>query len=110
MISGGVLRWTATASQPSTTQDALGMRASTWTDIGTFRCDMREQSAAEQGYADGVAVVRQVEILSRWQSIANLGLSELHRLTVRGRTLRIVSIQNVDEADRRAVIQCVEVN
>lgn len=86
------------------------MRASTWTDIGTFRCDMREQSAAEQGYADGVAVVRQVEILSRWQSIANLGLSELHRLTVRGRTLRIVSIQNVDEADRRAVIQCVEVN
>ncbi len=110
MISGGVLRWTATASAPSTTQDALGMRASAWTDIGTFRCDMREQSAAEQGYADGVAVVRQVEILSRWQSIANLGLSELHRLTVRGRTLRIVSIQNVDEADRRAVIQCVEVN
>lgn len=110
MISGGLLRWTATASEPSTTQDALGMRASTWTDIGTFRCDMREQSAAEQGYADGVAVVRQVEILSRWQSIANLGLSELHRLTVRGRTLRIVSIQNVDEADRRAVIQCVEVN
>jgi len=34
----------------------------------------------------------------------------LHRLTVRGRTLRIVSIQNADEADRRAVIQCVEVN
>jgi len=110
MISGGVLRWTATASEPANTQDSLGMRTATWTDIGTFRCDMREQSAAEQGYADGVAVVRQVEVLARWQTIANIGLSELHRLTVRGRTLRIVSIQNVDEADRRAVIQCVEVN
>jgi len=110
MISGGVLRWTATASAPSDTQDSLGMRVSTWRDLGTFRCDLREQSAVEQGYADGVAVVRQVEVLARWQAIVNIGLSELHRLTVRGRTLRIVSIQNADEADRRAVIQCVEVN
>jgi head-tail adaptor len=110
MISGGVLRWTATASEPSTTLDALGMRTTTWTDIGTFRCDMREQSAAEQAYADGVAVVRNVEIRARWQAVENIGLREVCRLTVRGRTLRIVSIQNLDESDRVAVIQCAEVN
>ena len=110
MISGGVLRWTATASEPSTTQDALGMRATTWTDIGTFRCDLREQSAAEQGYADGVAVVRQVEVRARWQAVENIALREVCRLVVRGRTLRINAIQNLDEADRVAVISCTEVN
>jgi head-tail adaptor len=110
MISGGVLRWTATASQPTNTLDAIGMRTATWINIGTFRCDMREQSAAEQSYADGVAVVRNVEIRARWQAVENINLSEVCRLTVRGRSLKINAIQNLDEADRVAVIQCTEVN
>lgn len=110
MISGGRLKRTATASQPSSTLDAIGMRTTTWTDIGTFRCDMREDSATEQGYADGVAVVRNVEIRARWQAVENINLSEVCRLTVRGRSLKINSIQNLDEADRVAVIQCTEVN
>lgn len=110
MISGGVLRWKATASQPSSTLDAIGMRTTTWTDIGTFRCDVREQSANEQSYADGVAVVRNVELRARWQQIQNIGLSEVCRISVRGRSLKINSIQNLDEADRHAIIQCTEVN
>lgn len=110
MISGGVLRWTATASEPSATLDSLGMRGTTWNDIGTFRCDLREQSAAEQGYADGVAVVRTVEVRARWAAVQGVGLTEVCRLTVRNRLLRINSIQNLDESDRVAVIQCTEVN
>lgn len=110
MISGGVLRWSATASTPSTTLDALGMRGTTWNDIGSFRCDMREQSATEQGYADGVAVVRNVEIRARWAAVQGVGVTEVCRLTVRGRLLRINSIQNLDESDRVAVISCTEVN
>jgi head-tail adaptor len=86
------------------------MRTATWINIGTFRCDMREQSAAEQSYADGVAVVRNVEIRARWQAVENINLSEVCRLTVRGRSLKINAIQNLDEADRVAVIQCTEVN
>ena len=110
MISGGLLRWTATASTPSTTVDGLGMRSTTWNTLGTFRCDMREQSANEQGYADGIAVVRSVEIRARWAAIQQIGLTEVCRLAVRNRTLRINAIQNLDEADRVAVITCTEVN
>jgi len=72
--------------------------------------DMREDSSGEQSYADGVAVIRNVEIRARWQAVQNIGLTELCRLTVRGRTLRINSIRNLDESDRVAVIQCTEVN
>jgi len=110
MISAGRTRRIATASQPSTTLDAIGMRTTTWTDIGTFWCDLREQSATEQSYADGVAVVRNVELRARWQKVHNIGLSEACRVSVRGRSLKINSIQNLDEADRVAVIQCTEVN
>ena len=110
MISGGRLRWVATRMSPSTSPDALGMRANTWTANGTFRCDLREDSASEQQYGDGVAVVRSIEIRARWPAIQRVSLSELDRLTVRSRTLRIVSIRNLDEHDRVAVISCVEVN
>jgi len=110
MISGGVLRWTATATQPTAAVDGIGMRGTTWTTLGTFRCDMREDSAQEQPYADGIAVVRNVEVRARWQAVQGIGLTELCRLTVRGRTLRINSIRNLYESDREAVIQCTEVN
>jgi head-tail adaptor len=55
-------------------------------------------------------VVRNVEIRARWQAVENINLSEVCRLTVRGRSLKINAIQNLDEADRVAVIQCTEVN
>lgn len=110
MISGGRLRWTATRLQPSASIDALGMRVDTWADAGTFRCDMREDSAQEQSYADGVAVIRSVEIRCRWENVARVGLTEVDRLQVRNRTLRINSIRNLDEADRVAVIDCAEVS
>lgn len=110
MISGGVLRWTATRQAASTTLDTLGNRTDTWTAGATFRCDIREDSAQEQSYADGVAVVRSVELRARWQSVQNAGLTEIDRVTVRNRLLRVNSIRNLDEADRVAVIQCTEVN
>lgn len=110
MISGGVLRWTATRQAASTTLDALGNRTDTWTAGATFRCDIREDSAQEQSYADGVAVVRSVELRARWQAVQNAGLTEIDRVTVRNRLLRVNSIRNLDEADRVAVIQCTEVN
>jgi len=110
MISGGRLRWSALVQEPSTTLDALGMRTATWNDGATFRCDMREDSATEQGYADGVAVVRTVEVRARWTAVQNANLTEVCRLVVRGRTLKINSIRNLDEADRVAVIDCTEVN
>ena len=110
MISAGNLKWTAQATAPAASIDTIGMRTTTWTAIGSFPCDMREDSANEQSYADGVAVIRNVEIRARWQKVQNIGLTELCRLTVRGRTLRINSIRNLEEADRVAVIQCTEVN
>ena len=88
MISGGLLRWNATVKR-ATGHDALGMRGATFNTVGTMRCDMRDQSATEQEYADGVSVLKQYE--------------------VRGKTLRINHIRNLDEDDRVAVIECTEV-
>jgi head-tail adaptor len=110
MISGGLLRWVATVQTPSSTLDSLGMRTATWTDGATFRCDLRENSANEQGYADGVAVIRSIEVRARWQAVQGAGLTEVCRLVVRGRTLKVNAIRNLDEADRVAVIDCTEVN
>jgi len=110
MISGGRLKRTATRRIASTSRDALGIRTDTWTNGLTFRVDLREQSASEQGYADGVAVVRSVELRCRWPDIARVGLTEVDRVLVRGRTLRVNTIRNLDEADMVAVIDCTEVN
>jgi len=110
MISGGLLRWTATRLAPSTTRDGLGMRVDTWTAGGTFRADLRESGATETPYADGVVVRRNVEVRARWQAVQNTGLSEVDRLEIRGRTFRIQSILNLDESDRVAVIAAEEID
>ena len=110
MISGGRLRWVATVQEPSATLDSLGMRTATWSAGGQFRCDLREDSASEQAYADGVAVVRSIELRARWQAVQGAGLTEVCRVTVRNRTLKVNAIRNLDEADRVAVIDCTEVN
>ena len=109
MISGGLLRFTATRMAASTTQDALGLRTDSWTTGSSFRCDIRNDSAQEQGYADGVAVRRMCEVRARWQAVQNAGLTEVDRLAVRGRTYAVQSIRNLDEADRVAVIQVEEI-
>lgn len=110
MISGGLLRWRALRLQASTAQDVLGLRTDAWTAAGYFRCDVRNQSSSEQAYADGVTVRRQFEIRARWPQVANIGLTELDRVSVDGRTLKVQSIINLDGADRVAVIQCEEVS
>jgi head-tail adaptor len=110
MISGGVLRFTATRLAASTGRDQIGLRTDTWTESGTFRCDVRNDSASESTLADGVAVRRMYEIRARWRQVQNIELTEADRLTVRGRTLRINSIRNLGERDRVAVIMAEEVN
>jgi len=109
MISAGLLKSTALMLAASTAQDTLGLRSDTFTAGASFRCDLRPVSATEQQYADGVAVRRSWEVRARWQRIENIGLSEVDRIFVDGRTLRITSILNLDGADRVAVIQCEEV-
>jgi head-tail adaptor len=110
MISGGDLHRRATIMAPSASRDALGMRVDTWTDTGTVSVDVRDQGASEQQYADGVAVIRSYEVRCRWPDIARTGLTELHRLVYRGRTLKINAIRNSGERDRVAVMECTEVS
>jgi len=106
----GLFRHTATILRPTGSKDSLGLRADSWTESGTFRCRIDEQSAGEQGYADGVAVVRTVELRAWWRSVVNLALSEIDRVSVRGRVLRVNAVRNLDEGDRTAVIECTEVD
>ena len=93
----------------ASTTDDLGLRSTTYTAVGTINVDLRDQSANEQAYADGVAVVRRAEIRCRWNSAQRLSLTEKDRIQVRGRTFRILGIQNLDEADMLAVIEAEEV-
>lgn len=109
MISGGRLLRVASVLKASTSVDNIGRRVNTYTDGGTVRADIREGSAQESVYADGVAVVGNWEVRLRWPNVARVGLTELDRLVVRGKTLRINSIINLDEKDRVAVISCSEV-
>ena len=109
MISGGRLRFAATVYRAATTTDVLGRRTSTFTDVGDMRVDMREAGSSEVNYADGVAVVANYELRARWPNISRLTVTELDRLSVRGRTLRINGIRNLDERDRVAVLDCSEV-
>ena len=85
------------------------MRVETWTDGAQFRADLRNESGNESSFADGVAVVKSYEVRARWQAVQGAGLSEVDRLSIRGKTLRINAIRNLDEADRVAVIDCTEV-
>jgi len=110
MIGAGRLRFVATRMTAATAQDALGGRDDVYTAGSSFRCDLRDQGASETAYADGVAVIRNFEVRARWNTVENVGLTEIDRLSVRGKTLRIEAITNLDEADRLAVIQCVEVD
>ena len=109
MISAGRLRHIATRLSPSASRDALGQRVDAFTAAGQFRADLRSDSADEREYADGVAVVRSWEVRARWNTVRAIGLSETDRISIRGRTLRVRSIGNLDERDRVAVIDCEEV-
>jgi SPP1 family predicted phage head-tail adaptor len=109
MISAGRLRHLAVRLAPSASRDALGQRVDAWTQAAQFRADLRSDSADERQYADGTAVVRSYEVRARWNTVRSIGLSETDRILVRGRTLRIRAIQNLDERDRVAVIDCEEV-
>jgi len=109
MISAGRLRFPATQLVPSATQDGLGLRTDTWANGETFQADLRSDDAVEQSYADGVAVVRQWEVRARWNRVEEIGLDETNRISIRGKTLRIRGITNLDERDMVAVISCEEV-
>lgn len=74
-----------------------------------MRVDVREGMPSEQPYVDGVAVVAQYELRCRWPNIARLSVTPLSRIIARGKTLRITGIRNLDQANRVAVIDCVEV-
>lgn len=109
MISAGRLRHKATVLRASTSTDSMGRRSTTYTTAGTVRVDMRQSQGTEQVYADGVAVVSATELRCRWQDIGRLSITSVDRLTCRGKTLRIVSINNMDNRDRVAIIDAMEV-
>lgn len=109
MISAGRLRHVASVRRASTTVDSMGRRNTTYTTVGEVRVDMRQSQGTEQIYADGVAVVSATELRCRWPEIDRLSITAVDRLVCRGKTLRIVSINNLDNRDRVAVIDAMEV-
>ena len=109
MISAGLLRSKAVRLVASNAQDTLGLRTDVFTPGGFFYCDVRNPSAQEASYADGVAVRRQFQLRARWTAVENSGLTEVDRVRVEGRDLKVQSIINLENADRVAVIECEEV-
>jgi len=109
MISAGRTRFVATVQTANAGVDSLGRRNPAFTTAGTMRVDVREGMPAEQPYVDGVAVVASYELRTRWPNIARLSVTPLSRIVVRGKTLRINGIRNLDQANRVGVIDCTEV-
>lgn len=115
MISSGRLRFPASVLRTQGV-DTFGITSSVFDSVNLTKpgraplwVDLRTDSASEQAYADGVAVVRRAEIRCRWNSAQRLNLTERDRIQVRGRTFRILGITNLDEADMVAVIEAEEV-
>lgn len=109
MISAGTLRTKVIRLAAPTGQDAVGMRNTTFTQSGFFWGGFRATSVSEQAYADGVVVRRICEIRARWADVQQSGLTEVDRVLVNGRTLKVTAIENLDEADRVAVISAEEI-
>ena len=109
MISAGRLRFTATAKRETTT-DALGKKERTPTStVGSFRCDLRDTSANEVAYGEGVASIKAFDVLARWQAIEAIGLLETDVLEIDGMTLQILGIRNEAQRDRLATITVEEI-
>ena len=100
----------AQASLASTRRDALGLREPAFDPGAFFRCELMPMSVIEQPYADGVIVKRSFEVRCRWQTVEMLGISEVDRIIVDGRTLRIQSIINRDNDYMEAQILAEEIN
>ena len=109
MISGGRTVFVTTVLRAATTVDALGRRTQTYTNVGTIRCAGLESAPGEQLYAEGANVIGTFELRTRWPNIARLSVTNVDRLTFRGRTLRINGIRNLDQRNRLAIIDCTEV-
>ena len=110
MISGGVLTNKATRLIASSSRDQIGLRSDIWTTGESFRCDLRNDSSNEQTLADGIAVRRAYEIRARWKAVENSGLTEVDRLSVNGRVLRITAIRDMAEKHRVAIISAEEID
>jgi head-tail adaptor len=111
MRTGSGRYWrTAQVLRASTSQDALGMRTDNWTSGPTFRCELRNASTTETPYADGVVVRRSWEVYARWNSILNASITEIDRLVVDGRTLRIGGIVNLGNEFYEGQILAEEIN
>ena len=110
MISAGRMRFTATIKRENQPADDLGKKKKTFgTTVGTFRCDLRDISAVEGDYADGVSSIRSYECHARWGAIESLGLLETDRLTIDSMTFLISGIRNEGNRDRLAIIDITEV-
>jgi head-tail adaptor len=110
MISGGVLTHKATRLIASSSRDQIGLRADTWNTGASFRCDLRNDSSNEQTLADGIAVRRAYEVRARWRAVQNAGLTEVDRLSIDGRVLRITAIRDMGEKHRVAIISAEEID
>ena len=109
MISAGRLRFTATIKR-ETNVDNLGKKEKSFaTEVGSFRCDLRDVGSFETAYASGVAAIRTWEVLARWQAIEELGMLETDRLEIDGKIMSIKGIRNETNRDRLATIEVEEI-
>lgn len=109
MISGGRLRFLATAKRENNVDDTGKKQKDFNSTVGTFRCDLRDTGSVEIGYGDGVALSKQFDCLARWEAINSIGLQANDILLIRGRTFNIIGIRNENERDRLATIQVEEI-
>jgi SPP1 family predicted phage head-tail adaptor len=103
----GKLRHRVTVQAPSVVKDTLAQDVKSWATVGTFWAEVvpkggREAVNAQQVRADSNFVVRM-----RYQG--STAITPQCQLIHRGRTLKITSVNDVDERRRELEIACQEV-
>lgn len=109
MINCGLLKTVVGIQKPTDIGDTLGRTNPTWATTTYIRAEVRDMGAVETEWGGGPAVVRQFDLIARWGTVKRYGVTERWRVAFEGRICAIVSITDMKNAHRTAIIRCVQV-
>ena len=104
MNSIGKMRYRVELQTPTSTTDAGGGRAQTWTTLSIIWANIIPKSGTERYKHDQVTDATTHDIYIRHQK----DISAAYRIKYDSRTFSIKSILNVDERDRFHLLSCTE--
>lgn len=107
MIASGKLRHRVTLQVNNPSDDTAGQPIESWSDVGTFRAEVRGVSGAESIVADRLKITATHAVTMRGVGVQIL--PDRHRLDFKGRKLAIKVADDVGERGAEWAILAIEV-